>query len=69
MEKILEKWTERHCTDSDNLVGNDHYIEHEICITPEGDLVHRKNTYKWDSYDCDYYLADCEGIILKRGLK
>jgi hypothetical protein len=69
MYQIIESWTERHCTDSDSITGNDHYIEHEIYIAPNGDMIHERLTYKWDDYDCKYCFAKCEEIILKKGLK
>lgn len=69
MYQKLETWTERHDTDSDSVVGNDHYIAHEIYIAPNGDIRHERVTYKWDNYDCRYYLAKHEDIILKKGLK
>lgn len=69
MTEIVEMWTERHCTDNDNMAGNDHYIEHKIYITENGDMIHERAKYKWDDYDCEYCLVNVHKIILNKGLK
>ena len=68
MEKILEKWTERHCTDSDSISGNNHYIEHKIYIASNGCLIHDRSIYKWNGYD-GYEFVKCTGTTLAKGLK
>ena len=69
MDTIIEMWQERHTTDSDNIAGNDHYIDHKIYITEKGDLIHERKKYRWDDYDCKYGLVNVNKIVLEKGLK
>lgn len=69
MCKTLEQWTERHCTDSDSVIGNAHYIKHEIYITPQGDIIHHRAIFKYDDYECEYRCVRIDETVIKEGLK
>lgn len=57
--KILDKWTERHCTDSDYACGNYHYIDHTISLE-DGEIYHTLERYEYDDWEGSWKLRTVE---------
>lgn len=68
MEKILEKWREKHETDEETFSGNGHYIDHTIYIATNGDIIHERKVFKWDNWDLEYELSSTEEKVLQKGV-
>ena len=69
MEKILEQWREKHETDEETFAGDGHYIDHRIYIAINGDIIHERKVYKFDTWEMDYELVSTGRKVLQKGSK
>ena len=69
MEKILEQWREEHETDEDVLAGDAHYITHTIYIATNGDIIHERKVFKFDTWEIWHKLVSIEEKVLQKGSK
>lgn len=68
MEKILEQWREKHETDEEVFSGNGHYIDHTIYIATNGDIIHERKVFKFDTWDMEYELVSTGKKVLQKGV-
>ena len=68
MKKILEQWREEHETDEEVFSGNGHYIEHTIYIATNGDIIHERKVFKFDTWEMEYELVSTGRKILQKGV-
>lgn len=69
MEKILEQWREDHETDEEVFNGDGHYIEHTIYIATNGDIIHKRKVFKFDTWEMEYELVSTGQKVLQKGSK
>ena len=69
MEKVLEVWKEVHETDEEVFSGEGHYIEHTIYIATNGDIIHERKVFKFDTWNMEYELVSTGRKVLQKGSK
>ena len=69
MQNVLEEWCERHETDEEVFAGDGHRIDHRIYIATNGDIIHERKVFKFDTWDMEYELVSTEQIVLQKGSK
>ena len=69
MENVLEEWCERHETDEEVFAGDGYRIDHRIYIETNGDIIHERKVFKFDTWEMGYELASTEQIVLQKGSK
>ena len=69
MGKILEQWREEHETDEEVFAGDGHYITHTIYIATNGDIIHERKVFKFDTWNMEYELVSTGQKVLQKGSK
>lgn len=68
MEKILEVWKEVHETDEEVFAGDGYRIDHRIYIAINGDIIHERKVFKFDTWEMEYELVSTGKKVLQKGV-
>ena len=68
MEKTIEVWREVHETDEEVFAGDGYRIDHRIYIATNGDIIHERKVFKFDTWDMGYELVSTGRKVLQKGV-